>query len=448
MLVFGRALSGVGAAGLYSGVVALFALTLPAHRLPLYVGAMGTIYGIAAILGPVVGGVITNSYLTWRGCFYINLPVAIPPLVATVWFIKPSSRNLGTGSEFESDTDSNSESTPRSVWSRLGELDYLGMFLLVPAITCAVVALEYGDTYSWDDGRTIGSFVASGVLVLLFGVSQWWMGERALLPWRIISNRLVFSCSFVTSCIESCFTVMVYFLPMWFQTVQGASASESGIRYLALCIPYCVFEVACGWMVTKYGYVQPFMLFGGIFIAVGGGLLSTLQPTSSTSAWILFQVLGGIGVGASTDQPGVAVQRLLSKADAPLGFATILFCQSLGPTIALSIAQSLFVGGLIRGLVHEFPDLDAQVILTSGATALRSLVPPEDVPKLIGIYNKALTPVFYIVAASAALGVFAVAGVGMQKLPPESRSSQRTLDASVSEKNGGSGSLSQEKQIV
>ena len=81
ILIFGRALSGIGAAGLYSGVMALFVLTLSVEKLPLYVGAMGTIYGVAAVLGPIVGGVITGSYLTWRWCFYINLPVAVPPLL-------------------------------------------------------------------------------------------------------------------------------------------------------------------------------------------------------------------------------------------------------------------------------------------------------------------------------------------------------------------------------
>ena len=233
---------------------------------------------------------------------------------------------------------------------------------------------------------------------------------------------------------------------MWFQTVQGASASESGIRYLPLCIPYCVSEVLSGWLVSKFGYVQPFLLFGSILITVGGGLLSTLGPWSHPSAWIGFQILAGIGVGAATDHPGVAVQRFMNEADAPLGFATILFCQSLGPTIALSIAQSVFVGGLTKGLVNAFPDLDSQVVLASGATALRSMVAPEDLPRLIEIYNQALTPVFCIAAASGAVGVFAIAGVGMRKLPT---SSQGTLQVDVTDPEsvgaGGSGLVPKEE---
>ncbi|KAM7199761.1 major facilitator superfamily transporter [Naviculisporaceae sp. PSN 640] len=406
--IFGRALAGVGAAGLYSGVVALFVVTLPKKKLPAYLGAMGTLYGFCSVLGPMIGGVITdNEKLGWRWCFWINLPVAIPPLVVTWFFVAAiPSASLKEGE------------AQRSMWARLAGLDYLGMVLLIPGISCLLVAVDYGGLHGWNDRRTIGCFVATGVLVPLFALSQWWRGERALLPPRIVRDRLVFSCCVFTSCVESSYMTIVYYMPFWFQNVQGVSAAESGVRYLAICIPYCVVEIICGLLVSRFGYVQPFMLVGSVLLAVAGGLLSTLEILSGPQMWAAYLIVAGLGVGAATDMPSSAVQRLMNEDDAPLGFATILFCQNLGPTMAVIVANSILLQNLRSGVSQEFGgQLDAGAILASGEAGLRDMVTEEQLPKLLEIYNHSLTRVFIIVIVAAAASVFAIAGVGTRKLP-------------------------------
>ncbi|KAM7215559.1 efflux pump aflT [Rhypophila decipiens] len=434
VFIFGRSVAGIGAAGLYSGVMALFALLLPKYRLPIYVASMGTLYGVAAQTGPLLGGVITSS-IGWRWCFWINLPVAIPGLVINLFFLKPPLRPRPAVAGKEGETSGKPAAT---VWARLAALDYLGMVLLIPGICCLLVAVDNGGTEGWADKTTIGCFVGAGLLIPSFALSQWWKGEAALLPPRIVTDRLVFSCCVFTLCVESCFMVMVYYMPMWFQTVQGVSAAESGIRYLAHSVSYCVVELACAGIVFKTGYVQPCMLLGSILIPIGGGLLSMSKVWSGPEHWATFQIIVGMGIGAATDQPGVVVQRLLGETDAPLGYATVLFCQNLGPTMALIIANSIFLGRLKTGIIDVFGDeLDPEKVLSSGATEIRGMVAPEHVPKLLEIYNQSLTRVFMIVIAAAIVSMFAIIGLGTKRIPddevmarrdPERKGGQRDLN--------------------
>ncbi|KAM7210495.1 major facilitator superfamily transporter [Rhypophila decipiens] len=390
MLILGRAIAGVGGAGVCSGVFALFALALPASKLPTYICAMGTVYRLSAVLGPIIGGVITNSRLTWRWCFYINLPLSIPPVVAVVFFIH---------------TPPTQQESGESWLSKLKKLDYLGIILLIPGISCFVIALEFGSSsHGWKAVSTIGLFVASGVLVISFAASQAWMGDKALLPPRIVSNRTIWSCSVFTVFLESAFLVLVYYLPSWFQVIQEASPSEAGIRYLALCVPFAIAILGSGWLVSKFGYVQPFMLIG------------TVLPESGAILWVTFQMIAGIGIGTSTEQPAIAVQALVEEADAPLGIAAVLFCQNLGPTVALSIANSILMTGLTRDIPRVFPGLDAKAIIASGATELRNLVPKEDIPRLVEIYNESLTRVFVLAAAFAAGSAVGIFGFGWTRI--------------------------------
>ncbi|POR36837.1 Uncharacterized protein TPAR_02955 [Tolypocladium paradoxum] len=405
--IAGRAMSGCGGAGLMSGTIALFAAALPAKRLPFYIGAVGIVYGLASVLGPVVGGLITNSYLTWRWCFYINLPMAAPPAMAAIFFLRVR-------------VPVRTDYAERPWIQKLFEFDYLGMILLLPGITCLILALEFGGArYGWSDGRTIGCIVAAGLLLAAFAWEQWWIGERALVPPRIIRMRIVLFASLYTYCLESTFLTLVYYIPLWFQAIQGMTAEQSGVRYLPLCVAFIVAIFSSGWIVTKVGYFQPFMLAGTILVSVGSGLLSTLKVSSGANRWIPYQIIAGIGIGASTEQPSIAAQSLLSEADAPIGVAVVLFCRNLGPATFISVANSIFARTLATGIRSRLPGVDPGLITESGATALRDQVSPEDLGALLGVYNEALTRTFIVAACIGAASVVGLLGIGTQRLQTE-----------------------------
>ncbi|EQB46556.1 major facilitator superfamily transporter [Colletotrichum gloeosporioides Cg-14] len=408
VFIVGRAIAGLGASGLQGGSLVLISAALPAKKLPLYLGAIGMVYGVAAVVGPVAGGLITNSYLTWRWCFYINLPIAAPPAVATLFL-------------FKSPPPTQEQRRP---WlQKIRGLDYLGMVLLLPGITSFLLALQFGGTlFSWSDARTIACFVVAGVLVIAFMAEQWWMGEKALVPPRLIKIRIVIFGAFFGFCIDSAFFTLVYYVPLWFQAIQGVTPEQSGVRYLALCLAFIFTIFMSGWGVTKTGYYQPFMLAGTVLIAVGAGLLSTLRVQSGAGQWISFQVIAGLGIGASTQQAAVAVQSTLTEGDVAIGVAVVLFFQCFGPTTAITIAQAVFSSNLASGISTKIPGVDPQKVQSAGATQLTSLVSPEKLSLLLEVYNHAVTRTFLVAAAMAALSIVGVAGVGLKKIPTEDSS--------------------------
>ncbi|KAK1981584.1 major facilitator superfamily transporter [Colletotrichum cereale] len=412
VFIAGRAVAGLGASGLQSGCLVLISATLPAKKLPTYVGAIGMVYGVAAVLGPVVGGVITNSRLTWRWCFYINLPIAAPPAVATLFLIR---------------SPPPTEEQRRPWLQKIRGLDYLGMALLLPGITSLLLALQFGGAlFTWNDKRTVACFVVAGVLVVGFIVEQWWMGEDALVPPRLAKMRVVMFGAFFGFCLDSAFFTLVYYVPLWFQAVQGATPEQSGVRYLALCLAFILTIFLSGWGVTKTGYYQPFMLAGTVLLSIGSGLLSTLQATSGAGRWIPFQVIAGLGIGVSTQQAAVAVQSSLKEADVAIGVAVVLFFQCLGPTTAITVAQAVFASSLTSGIAAGLPGVDPEVIRGSGATQLRDLVPPEQFGALLQIYNGSITRTYLVAAAFAAASVVGVVGVGLKKIQSEGGDTEKT----------------------
>ncbi|KAF4912758.1 Efflux pump roqT [Colletotrichum viniferum] len=391
VFIVGRAIAGLGASGLQGGSLVLISAALPAKKLPLYLGAIGMVYGVAAVVGPVAGGLITNSYLTWRWCFYINLPIAAPPAVATLFLIK---------------SPPPTQEQRRPWLQKIRGLDYLGMVLLLPGITSFLLALQFGGTlFSWSDARTIACFVVAGVLIIAFVVEQWWMGEKALVPPRLVKMRVVIFGAFFGYCIDSAFFTLVYYVPLWFQAIQGVTPEQSGVRYLALCLAFILTIFMSGWGVTKTGYYHPFMLAGTVLIAVGAGLLSTLRVQSGAGQWISFQVIAGLGIGASTQQAAVAVQSTLTEGDVAIGVAVVLFFQCFGPTTAITIAQAVFASDLASGISTKIPGMDPRKVQSAGATQLTSLVSPEKLSLLLEVYNHAVTRTFLVAAAMAALSI-------------------------------------------
>ncbi|KAF5511141.1 Efflux pump roqT [Colletotrichum siamense] len=405
VFIVGRAIAGLGASGLQGGSLVLISAALPAKKLPLYLGAIGMVYGVAAVVGPVAGGLITNSYLTWRWCFYINLPIATPPAVATLFLIK---------------SPPPTQEQRRPWLQKIRGLDYLGMVLLLPGITSFLLALQFGGTlFSWSDARTIACFVVAGVLIIAFVAEQWWMGEKAMVPPRLMKMRVVMFGAFFGFCIDSAFFTLVYYVPLWFQAIQGVTPEQSGVRYLALCLAFILTIFLSGWGVTKTGYYQPFMLAGTVLIAVGAGLLSTLRVHSVAGQWISFQVIAGLGIGASTQQAAVAVQSTLAEGDIAIGVAVVLFFQCFGPTTAITIAQAVFSSNLASGISTHGLGVDFHEVQSAGATQLAHLVSPEQFDILLDVYNHAVTRTFLVATAMAAGSVIGVAGIGLKRIQAE-----------------------------
>ncbi|KAB8203107.1 major facilitator superfamily domain-containing protein [Aspergillus parasiticus] len=388
-LIIGRAIAGSGSAGIYSGSMLIVARSAPLERRPLLTGILGGLFGVASVVGPLIGGAFTDN-LSWRWCFYINLPLGAVTGIFLILFF-----------------DGAKATTQRAtIRDQLSQLDLLGSLCFLPAIICVLLALQWGGTtYPWHDGRIIALFTVFGVLLLAFAGIQWWRQEKATVPPRLIANRNVWGAALFSFCLNASFIIFTYYLPMWFQSIKGVTATKSGIMNLPMVLAVVIFSIISGGLVGALGYYTPFMQIAPVIAAIGAGLLSTLQMDSSNAAWIGYQILYGVGVGCGLQQPIVAVQGALGSADLPTGTVIVMFMQTIGGAIFMSVGQNVFQNQLMRNLATQAPSVDAAKVLQAGATMLRKTVSSDLLPAALGAYNSAITEAFYVAVAMAVLAL-------------------------------------------
>lgn len=196
-LIIGRAIAGVGAAGIFSGAILIIANTVPLRQRPTYMGFVGGMYGIASVAGPLMGGAFTD-HLTWRWCFYINLPFGAVTAAFIIPFFKINRRGQKS----------------KATWKQqLRKFDLEGTALFLPAIICLLLALQWGGSkYQWKSARIIALLVIAGLLIIGFLVVQWWKQDEATVPPRVFLNRNVWGSAWFGAMLGAAFFVLVYYL--------------------------------------------------------------------------------------------------------------------------------------------------------------------------------------------------------------------------------------------
>ncbi|KAK5987040.1 MFS-type efflux pump MFS1 [Cladobotryum mycophilum] len=385
-LIVGRAIAGLGAAGVISGVFIIQSYTIPLRFRPTVGGLLGAMEGIAMAVAPLISGALTQ-HVTWRWCFYINLPLGGFSLaVIALLFRNPKNQEL----------------VPMSFKEKLLSMDLVGFIILVPSTVCLLLALQWGGTtFAWGNARIIVLLILSVVLFGAFISVQAYKKTKATLPIHVLRQRSVSLSIVYAFCMGGSIFLVEYYLPIWFQSIKGASPSHSGVMLLPILIALVLAGVATGFAVTAVGYYKPFMIAGSICTAVATGLMSTFTATTGHSSWIGYQVLFGFGVGMGFQQSFIAVQTVLPQKDIPIGTTAVIFANNLGGAVFVSVANNLFTNKLTEGLAKYVPAVDPAAILAAGATDWRTKVSPALLSEVLATYNFALTRTFL---ASMALG--------------------------------------------
>ncbi|KAI1776008.1 putative MFS aflatoxin efflux pump [Hypoxylon cercidicola] len=377
--ILGRAIQGVGSAGIFGGSIITIVYSVPLHRRPLYLGFFGAVFGLASVVGPLVGGAFTSN-VTWRWCFYINLPFGGIAMFVIAFLLHVPDR----------------ETTKISVKAKLAQLDALGTTFLIPGVVCLLLALQWGGlTYPWNNGRIIALLTLGIALFIAFAAVQVLMPTTATIPPRIFKQRSILAGNWATICIGAHMIVFVYFLPIWFQAIKGVSAVDSGIRLLPITLSMVVASISNGIFVSRIGYYAPSMFLGTAIMSIGAGLLTTLQVDTGTGKWIGYQILYGFGMGMCFQAPNLAAQTVLPTKDVPVGTSLVFFSQLLAGSIFLSVGQNVLDTQLLNRL-SGLPGFQPSMIENSGATTLSSSLPPELLGPVLVAYNESLREVFIL----------------------------------------------------
>ncbi|KZL77667.1 major facilitator superfamily transporter [Colletotrichum tofieldiae] len=384
ILILGRAIAGVGCAGILAGTFTIIAEIVPLPKRPVYNGLVGSVYAIASVIGPLLGGVFTDK-LTWRWCFYINLPIGIIVFLIIIFLFDSTPRSDGR--------------QINTLVERIMQVDPIGTLALIPAVICLLLALQWGGTtYQWSDAKVIVLFILFGTLSIAFIFVQTKNGKNATLPVKVITQRSVAAACWFSVCTAGSDFIIRQYIPIWFQAIKGVSAVDSGLMNLALILTTALGSILCGVCITQIGYYHPFMLASTLFMSVGSGLLTTWEPNVPIQNWIGFQIVYGLGSSQSLQTPLLAVQTVLPIEEVPLGTALIMFLQTLGGAIFISVAQNIFSNEFRARLRKDLPNINATSIVNGGANSIRQpgVIPPGTLDPVLRIYSKSLTTSWYV----------------------------------------------------
>ncbi|KAI1205589.1 MFS general substrate transporter [Annulohypoxylon truncatum] len=402
MLIIARAISGIGGSGILNGGSTIVAATVPIASRSFLNGIILGCFAVGQAAGPLIGGALTQG-ITWRWCFYINLPVGGLVVFLFVFVVRLPVSRL---SEVRT-----------SLLQRVLEIDFGGFIIFAAASLMLLIGLQWGGTeYPWNSPTVIGLMCGGAAT---FGVLGFWFaykGEAALLPPRLLRNRINIMIT-ITSFVQSGGAInALYWLPVWFQAIQGADALRSGIMILPLILSQLVASVICGALVQKTGYYLPEVIGGNALVAIGAGLTSTFSPTTSLGSIIGYQILMGAGRGFVLQLLVTAMQANCPREDASIATGYAMFSQLLGGAIFSAVGKSIFTSSIPTALQKFAPDIDPNLLINSGVTEISKVVPPDQLAGALLAYNQAISHIFYLQLAAASCAFLSGWGMGWKNL--------------------------------
>ncbi|MYY07127.1 MDR family MFS transporter [Streptomyces sp. ATexAB-D23] len=321
LLIVWRGLQGIGAGGLMVTSMALIADVIPLRDRGKYQGAIGAVFGVSTVIGPLLGGLFTD-HLTWRWAFYVNVPIAIVVVIAAARTI-PSVKAAG-----------------RPV------IDYLGIAMVTIGASALILATSWGgNQYGWGSSVIIGLFVLGLVALAVFCLVEF-RAKEPMLPMRLFGNPVFTVCSILSFIVGFAMLGAMIFLPTYLQYVDGDSATLSGVRTLPMVVGLLAASIFSGNVVSKTGRYRIFPVIGSLVMAAGLFLLSRMGPDSGVWLESLYMVVLGIGIGLSMQVLTIAVQNTVDYADLGTATSGVTFFRTLGSSFGTAVFGTIYANAL------------------------------------------------------------------------------------------------------
>jgi len=358
----------------------------------------------------MVGGALIDAF-NWRACFGINLPLGAV-CVALTWY------------GFHDPVNNPDINLPLK--EKVRRLDPFGTLLVVPAITCFLMALQWGGIkYGWKDWRIILLFALFGTLFSAFAYVQYRRGEAATLPPRIVKQRSILAALWFSSCCNGALAVTEAYISIYFQGVKGLSATSSGLLGLPMIAGLGVAGIAAGLGTTAIGYyfrkfmfwcgaklvslthLPAFMFATSTLAPIASGLLTTIDLDESTVKVAALLGFLGAAIGFGLQTPTLIVQTSLSPKDVSLGTAVIGFGGGMGSALWTCASATLFQNRLVEEVQHHAPSTNGTELVHTGLSDLRDYIGSENLKNVLSGYNEAVSQTLYI---PLGLGILTIIG--------------------------------------
>ncbi|OBI42080.1 MDR family MFS transporter [Mycobacterium colombiense] len=378
MLVASRALQGIGGGGLMVTAMALIGEVIPLRDRGRYQGAMGAVFGVTTVIGPLLGGYFTDHF-TWRWAFWINVPISV-----VVFFVAAAA-------------------IPALTERTKPVIDYTGiLFVGVGAAGLTLATSWGGTTYPWGSPMIIGLFVGSVIALCLFA----WVESRAaepILPIRLFRSSVFTVCCVLSFVVGFAMLGALTFLPTYMQFVDGVSATTSGLRTLPMVLGMLTTSMGSGVIVGRTGRYKVFPIAGTAVMAAAFFLMSRMDPSTSAVVQSLFLVILGAGIGMCMQTLVLIVQNTSSFDDLGVATSGVTFFRTIGSSFGAAIFGSLFTNFLHSRIGPALAAGHAPAAAAASPEALHRL-PHQAAAPIVAAYADSLTQVFLWAVPVALVG--------------------------------------------
>jgi len=381
-------------------------------------GIISLVWALASALGPVIGGSFAE-YVTWRWCFYLNLPITGCAFVALLFFL-----------------DIHNPKT--QLVAGLRAIDWTGMTLLVGATVMFLLGLNFGGTtFPWDSTTVICLLVFGLFAFVLFVLWEWRGTTTPLTPPRIFiqsSNAATLILCFIHGFV---YISDAYFLPEYFQIVLGASPLLSGVYLFPSAITLSLAAASTGIFMKKTGKFIPAIWFGVTFLILGHGLYIDLQPYDSWARIIVFQILAAFGIGALLQSPLIALHSNIDPRDVAAATALYGFLRQLSTAISVVVGGAILQNQLKVQLKPYESDLPTALVAQlssgdiTGARATILALPAAEKNDIKMAYTNSMQSVWIFYTVVAATAVIPAALVQARFLSREHKPAKTGLTSKV-----------------
>ena len=399
VLLIGRGLTGIGRAGILSGVFTILAQIAPASCRTKYSRVLGGVYGLAAATGPVLGG-INSDHLSWRWCFFLDLPIGVLAAVIVLVFLRTVNGPI-------------SETASRN--QRLLELDPFGMLAMLLAMVCYLYAMRGGGvTHSWrSEGVTFLILGFAVGLFFIFTAIEWRMKDRAMLCLDLILHGHTLAYLLHIFFLAGAYFSLLYYLPVRSQSIGATSATDSGLQLLPFLISVSVVSLASNSLISSSAHHLPCLVVGPFLGLAGMVLILTVDEGSFVHETMFYEILAGVGIGMALHVPTLNNHsRAADASQVSMMTSMTLIAEHLGAAIFVMASQTAFMNKLVQTLPKDAPSLDVQSVIRAGPTRLRDkYTDPVIANKVVSGYNEGAKAAFVVSTVSAGMAV--VIGLGI-----------------------------------
>ncbi|MFF9804418.1 MFS transporter [Streptomyces coeruleorubidus] len=381
-LIAFRALQGVGAGGLMIGVQTIIADIVPARRRGRYLGLIGAAFGLASVAGPLLGGYFTD-HLSWRWCFYVNVPFGLVTLIVVAVALK----------------------LPKPAGK--ARLDVLGALLLTAASTCLVLLTSWGGTeHAWDSRMILGLGAGAAVATVLFLVAERFAAEP-LIPLRLFRDSVFNVTGLIGLVTGAGLFGAASYLPTYLQMVDGVSATESGLLMLPMTAGIVGASIIAGQLVSHTGRYKAYPILGGVLSVAGMWLLSRLDADTPRLHSGIWTAVLGAGIGMVMPVLILAVQNSVRPADLSTATSANNYFRQIGGSVSAAVLGTLLADRLADALARDLPARAGDRLPGPESITPEFVhgLPPELRESYIGAYADAMPRIFLYLVPVLALGL-------------------------------------------